>query len=141
MLTRNRIFIDRTKGIGVLTPEDAVNYSITGPLARASGVVRDLRKDEPYLAYADLDFKVCCSRGGDCYARYLLRMNEMLESLKIIQQGIEQGQINKIDASTAVLIILHAIGGIESWHRSTHKISGEELEENMVTILIDGLKK
>ena len=59
----------------------------------------------------------------------------------IIQQGIEQGQINKIDASTAVLIILHAIGGIESWHRSTHKISGEELEENMVTILIDGLKK
>lgn len=59
----------------------------------------------------------------------------------IIQQGIEQGQINKIDASTAVLIILHAIGGIESWHRSTHKISGEELEENMVTILVDGLKK
>jgi len=59
----------------------------------------------------------------------------------IIQQGIEQGQINKIDASTAVLIILHAIGGIESWHRSTHKINGEELEENMVTILIDGLKK
>ncbi|MEP6844417.1 MAG: TetR/AcrR family transcriptional regulator [Panacibacter sp.] len=59
----------------------------------------------------------------------------------IIQQGIEEGQINKIDASTAVLITLHAIGGIESWHRSTHKISGEELEENMVTILIDGLKK
>ena len=59
----------------------------------------------------------------------------------IIQQGIEQGQINKIDASTAVLIILHAIGGIESWHRSTHKINGGELEENMVTILIDGLKK
>jgi len=59
----------------------------------------------------------------------------------IIQQGIEQGQINKIDASTAVLILLHAIGGIDSWHRSTHKVSGEELEENMVTILIEGLKK
>jgi AcrR family transcriptional regulator len=59
----------------------------------------------------------------------------------IIQLGIEQGQINKIDASTAVLILLHAIGGIDSWHRSTHKISGEELEENMVTILIEGLKK
>lgn len=59
----------------------------------------------------------------------------------IIQQGIEQGQINKIDASTAVLILLHAIGGIDSWHRSTHKISGEELEENMLTILIEGLKK
>ena len=59
----------------------------------------------------------------------------------IIQQGIEQGQINKIDASTAVLIVLHAIGGIDSWHRSTHKVSGEELEENMVTILIEGLRK
>ena len=59
----------------------------------------------------------------------------------IVQQGIEQGQINKIDASTAVLIVLHAVAGIESWHRSTHKVSGEELEENMVTILIEGLKK
>ena len=59
----------------------------------------------------------------------------------IIQQGIEQGQINKIDASTAVLIVLHAVGGIDSWHRSTHKVSGLELEENMVTILVEGLKK
>jgi AcrR family transcriptional regulator len=59
----------------------------------------------------------------------------------IVQQGIEQGQINKIDASTAVLIIMHAVGGIESWHRSTHKVSGEELQENMLTILIEGLKK
>lgn len=59
----------------------------------------------------------------------------------IIQQGIEDGQINKIDASTAVLILLHAIGGIDSWHRSKHKVSGEELEENMVTILIEGLRK
>ena len=59
----------------------------------------------------------------------------------IIEQGIESCVINKIDASTAVLIVLHAVSGIESWHRSTHKISGEELEENMMTILIDGLKK
>ncbi len=61
--------------------------SCTGPIARASGVVRDLRKDEPYLAYADLDFKVVCATAGDCYARYLVRMEEMLESLKIIQQA------------------------------------------------------
>ncbi len=59
----------------------------------------------------------------------------------IIQQGIEHGQINKIDASTAVLVLLHAIGGIDAWQRSTHKVSGEELEENMITILIEGLKK
>lgn len=59
----------------------------------------------------------------------------------IIEQGIANGDINKIDASTAVLIVLHAVSGIESWHRSKLKISGEELEQNMVTILIDGLKK
>ena len=59
----------------------------------------------------------------------------------IIEQGIEKGEINKIDASTAVLIVLHAVSGIESWHRSKIKVSGEELQENMITILIDGLKK
>ncbi|RIK76578.1 MAG: NADH-quinone oxidoreductase subunit D [Planctomycetota bacterium] len=97
LLTRNRIFIDRTKGIGVLTAEDANNWSVTGPLARASGVVRDLRKDEPYLAYPDLDFKVVCARGGDCYSRYMVRMQEMQESLKIIEQAVENipaGPIN-----------------------------------------------
>ena len=78
LLNRNRIFIDRTKGIGVLTKEEAINLSCTGPIARASGVVRDLRKDEPYLAYKDFDFKVICAKDGDCYARYLVRMDEML---------------------------------------------------------------
>lgn len=89
LLDRNRIFIDRTKNIGVLTRENAINLSCSGPIARASGVVRDLRKDEPYLAYPDFDFKVICARAGDCYARYLVRMDEMMESLKIIQQAIE----------------------------------------------------
>lgn len=59
----------------------------------------------------------------------------------IVEQGIASGEINKIDASTAVLIVLHAVSGIESWHRSKHKVGGEELEQNMITILIDGLKK
>ena len=65
LLNRNRIFVDRTKGIGVLTKEDAINWSCTGPVARASGVVRDLRKDEPYLAYKELagSFKVVCGEG------------------------------------------------------------------------------
>lgn len=89
LLNRNRIFIDRTKGIGYLSKEDAINLSVTGPLARASGVIRDLRKDEPYLAYKDFDFKVVCSNGGDCYARYLVRMDEMMESIKIVRQAIE----------------------------------------------------
>jgi len=59
----------------------------------------------------------------------------------IIEEGIKRGEMNKIDASTTVLILLHAVSGIESWHRSKQKIKGEELEENMLTILIDGVKK
>ena len=106
LLNRNRIFIERTRNIGVLSREDAINMSVSGPLARASGVVRDLRKDEPYLAYKDFDFKVICSDAGDCYARYVVRMEEMLESVKIIQQAIEnlpQGPINVDVDSKAVL--------------------------------------
>jgi NADH-quinone oxidoreductase subunit D len=89
LLNRNRIFVDRTKGVGVLAKERATNMSATGPIARASGVTRDLRKDEPYLAYADLDFQVCCATAGDCFARYYVRMAEMRESLKIVAQAIE----------------------------------------------------
>ncbi len=89
LLNRNRIFVERLKGIGVLSKEDAINLSCTGPIARASGVTRDLRKDEPYLAYDDFDFQVICATAGDCYARYLVRMEEMLESLKIVEQAIE----------------------------------------------------
>jgi len=89
LLNRNRIFIDRTKGVGVLSREDAVSFSASGPIARASGVTRDLRKDSPYLAYADFDFKVPCMTTGDSYARYLVRMAEMRESLKIVEQALE----------------------------------------------------
>jgi NADH-quinone oxidoreductase subunit D len=106
LLTKNRIFIDRTKGIGVLTKAEAISWGATGPLARASGVVRDLRKDEPYLAYPELDFKVICSEGGDCYARFLCRMREMWESLKILEQAIENipgGPVN-IEANTDAVL-------------------------------------
>src|SRR6266446_420910 len=106
LLNRNRIFIDRTRNIGVLSKEDAINLSCTGPVARASGVVRDLRKDEPYLAYKDFDFKVICAQKGDCYARYLVRMEEMKESLKIVQQAIENlppGPVN-VDPGSKLVI-------------------------------------
>ena len=89
LLNRNRIFVDRTKDVGVLTKEEAINRSTSGPVARASGVTRDLRKDDPYLSYADFDFKVCCARQGDCFARYYVRMAEIRESMKILQQAIE----------------------------------------------------
>jgi NADH-quinone oxidoreductase subunit D len=108
LLNRNRIFIERTRDIGVLTKEEAINLSCTGPLARASGVVRDLRKDEPYLAYGELSgaFKVVCAREGDCLARYLVRMEEMLESIKIIQAALENlppGPVN-VDVNSKVVL-------------------------------------
>ncbi|MGC4006186.1 MAG: NADH dehydrogenase (quinone) subunit D [Pirellulales bacterium] len=97
LLNRNKIFHDRTKGVGVLTKEQAINRSAAGPIARASGVTRDLRKDEPYLAYKELDFKICCAKAGDCMARYLVRMAEMRESLRLVQAALENlpaGPIN-----------------------------------------------
>jgi len=106
LLNRNRIFIDRTRGIGILSKEEAINGGATGPVARASGVVRDLRKDEPYLAYPDFDFKVVCASAGDCYARYLVRIEEMQESLNIVHQAIENlpsGPVNVDVESKEVL--------------------------------------
>ncbi len=97
LLTRNRIFVDRRQGVGVLSREDAIARGATGPVARASGVTRDLRKDEPYLAYADYDFKVCCATAGDCYARYLVRMEEMRQSLRILAAAIENLPAGEVD--------------------------------------------
>ncbi len=97
LLNRNKIFRDRTKGVGVLTTEEAINRSISGPIARASGVTRDLRRDEPYLAYGDFDFDVCYDKVGDCFSRYLVRMAEIRESVKIVEQAIDnlpEGPIN-----------------------------------------------
>lgn len=91
LLNRNKIFLDRTRGIGALSKTEAINRSCTGPVARAAGVVRDLRKDEPYLAYAELQntFKVACGKNGDCLDRYLVRMEEMLQSMNIIRAAVE----------------------------------------------------
>ena len=80
LLFRNRIFLDRMRGVGRLSKEDAIALSCTGPIARASGVTYDLRKDEPYLAYPDFDFEVPYMTEGDCCARFIVRMEEMRQS-------------------------------------------------------------
>lgn len=108
LLNRNRIFVERMRGVGVLSKADAINFSCTGPVARASGVERDLRKDEPYLAYPDLQsaFKVVCATEGDCYARYLVRMEEMTESLNLVRAAIENlpsGPVN-VDVDGKVVL-------------------------------------
>jgi NADH-quinone oxidoreductase subunit D len=106
LLNRNRIFVNRTQGVGVLSRVEAINRGCSGPIARASGVVRDLRKDEPYLVYRDFDFNVCCAEAGDCYARYLVRLEEMRESVKIIRQAVENlpaGPVNLGDDARTIL--------------------------------------
>ena len=89
LIMRNRIFLDRVRGVGVLTKADAIALSCTGPVARASGVTYDLRKDEPYLSYQDFDFQVPIATEGDCYARFQVRLEEMYQSMAIIRQAVE----------------------------------------------------
>ncbi|AEP09690.1 NADH-quinone oxidoreductase subunit D [Micavibrio aeruginosavorus] len=90
LMTGNRIFKQRTVDIGVVTKEEALNWGFTGPMLRGSGVAWDLRKSQPYEVYADMDFDIPVGKTGDCYARYLVRMEEMRQSLKIMKQAIQQ---------------------------------------------------
>ncbi|HEX8200733.1 MAG TPA: NADH dehydrogenase (quinone) subunit D [Isosphaeraceae bacterium] len=106
LLFRNRIFLDRMRGVGVLTKEQAINLSCAGPIARASGVTHDLRKDEPYLAYAELDFQVPVSSEGDCYARFQVRMEEMVQSHRILAQALDRLPGGPVNAPIAEKIPL-----------------------------------
>ena len=89
LLTENRIFKQRTVDIGVVSAEDALDWGFSGPMLRGSGVPWDLRKAEPYDAYAEMDFDIPIGKTGDCYARYLCRVEEMRQSLRIMRQCIE----------------------------------------------------
>jgi NADH-quinone oxidoreductase subunit D len=86
LMDRNRIFIDRTRNVGVLSTADALAYGFTGPILRSTGAAIDLRKDTPYLAYAELEFEVPVGINGDNYDRYYVRMREMDESVHMIRQ-------------------------------------------------------
>ncbi len=90
LLTENRIFKQRTVDIGVITAEQCFDWGFSGPNIRASGVPWDLRKSQPYDAYAEMDFDIPVGKHGDCYDRYLVRMLEMRESLRIIYQCLEK---------------------------------------------------
>jgi NADH-quinone oxidoreductase subunit D len=101
LLTRNRIFVDRTQGVGVISKEDAIDYGLTGPNFRASGLDHDLRRTQPYLIYDDLEFDVPVGATGDSYDRYLLRIEEMRQSVKILRQCLDKlpgGPVNVPDA-------------------------------------------
>ena len=101
LLSRNRIFVDRTKGVGTISKEQAIGYGLTGPNLRGSGVDHDLRKKQPYLGYEQYDFDIPIGSVGDAYDRYLVRMEEMRQSMRIIRQVIDTlpgGAINVTDA-------------------------------------------
>ncbi len=100
LLTRNSIWIGRTQGVGTMGPEDAINYGFCGPNLRASGVAYDVRKDNPYLDYETYDFDVPIGDYGDTYDRYLCRMEELRQSVRILEQALDRvpdGPINVED--------------------------------------------
>jgi NADH-quinone oxidoreductase subunit D len=120
LLTNNQIWIGRNKDVGIISGEDAINCGLSGPNLRASGVPYDLRKDRPYYDYETYDFDVVVGEHGDCYDRYLVRMEEMRQSLRILDQAIERlpgGPINvndprvilpgKTDAMTDMESMIH----------------------------------
>ncbi|WP_404426900.1 NADH-quinone oxidoreductase subunit D [Thalassospira australica] len=90
ILTGNRIFKQRTVDIGIVSPEEALDWAFTGPNIRASGLAWDLRKSQPYDSYEDFDFDIPIGRNGDCYDRFLVRFEEMVQSLKIMKQAIKE---------------------------------------------------
>jgi NADH-quinone oxidoreductase subunit D len=90
LLTRNPLMLDRTYGIGKLTGEECLNFGVTGPMLRASGVKWDLRKDRPYSGYEQYAFDVPTRTEGDVYARYLVRLEEMRQALRIIEQALDK---------------------------------------------------
>jgi len=89
LLTTNRIWVERTKGVGILNPEDCVALGVTGPVLRASGVKWDLRKAQPYESYKNFDFEIPTGLNGDTYDRYLVRIEEMRQAVRIIRQAVD----------------------------------------------------
>ena len=100
LLTRNKIFVDRTRDVGVISREDAIDFGLTGPNLRGSNMEYDLRKAHPYLVYDQLDFDVPYGEVGDCYDRYLVRMEEMRQSVRLLDQCLAKlpgGPVNVDD--------------------------------------------
>ncbi len=105
MFTRNAIWIGRTQNVGALTAEEAINYSLSGPMLRASGVDYDVRKDRPYLGYEDYDFDVPVGEHGDIYDRYRVRLEEMFQSTRILAQALDKLKPGPLNVDDPRLIL------------------------------------
>jgi NADH-quinone oxidoreductase subunit D len=117
LLTGNQIHIGRTQGVGSISAADAINYGVTGPNLRAAGVPYDVRKDRPYYDYETYDFEVPIGEHGDCYDRYLTRMEEMAQSVEILRQAIArlpEGPINVQDPKISLPSKTDAMSDMES---------------------------
>ena len=105
LLDKNKIYLDRMCDVGTISKEDAISYGMTGPNLRACGVDRDLRKDSPYLGYEQYEFDIPIGKNGDCYDRYLVRMEEMRQSIRILRQVMDtmpEGDINIVDPKSVL---------------------------------------
>ncbi|NQU10261.1 NADH dehydrogenase (quinone) subunit D, partial [bacterium] len=105
LLTRNRIFVERTRDIGILKKEDAIDLGVTGPNLRASGVDWDIRKAHPYGGYENFAFDVPVGTVGDCYDRYLCRMEEMRQSARILEQAVDHLPDGPVNAPAAKILL------------------------------------
>ncbi len=99
MFSRNAIWCGRTQGVGAMTAAEAINYSLSGPMLRASGVDYDVRKDRPYLGYDEFDFDVPIGQHGDVYDRYMVRMEEMVQSVRILEQALAKLKPGPVDVA------------------------------------------
>jgi NADH-quinone oxidoreductase subunit D len=105
LLTGNRIFQNRTRGIGIITAEDAIDWGLTGPCLRGSGVDIDVRRANPYSGYEHYDFEVPLEQGGDVWARYMVRMREMKESHRIVGQALERLKPGPVKADAPKVVL------------------------------------
>ena len=105
LLSRNRIFLDRMQGTGALDPDTAVDWGMTGPVLRSTGYAYDIRKDHPYFKYGEVDFDVPVGERGDNYDRYLVRMEELLQSIRIIDQCFEKMEPGPINADDPRVVL------------------------------------
>ena len=107
MLTRNAIWVGRTVGLGVMSPEEALNYGLSGPMLRASGVAYDVRKDFPYLDYETYDFDVPVGTNGDVYDRFLVRSEELKQSVRILEQAVKRLPDGPVNVDDPRVILPH----------------------------------
>jgi NADH-quinone oxidoreductase subunit D len=121
LLTRNPIFCQRTRDIGVLSREDALNIGVTGPILRGSGVELDLRKAQPYSSYQDFQFDIPTGTVGDCYDRYLVRMEEMRQSARIIEQALAKLPDGPVDVDDPKIVLPKKRGVLTKMEELIHQ--------------------